>query len=83
MHWGRVLFAKRWSSSITLVSPEKLNMEKSTEMPFFLMPFCGEAMQKRHPRAQVKVSFVYNPEAPFGLELMVERERQVHLLIER
>jgi hypothetical protein len=27
-----------------------------------------------------KVSFTYNPEAPFGLELIAERERRGHLL---
>jgi hypothetical protein len=28
----------------------------------------------------MKVSFLNNPEAPFGLELMAERERRGHLL---
>jgi hypothetical protein len=29
--------------------------------------------QKRHLHAQQSVSFMYNPEAPFGLELGAER----------
>ena len=33
--------------------------------------------KKRHLHATQKVSFTCNPEAPFGLELMVERERRV------
>jgi hypothetical protein len=36
--------------------------------------------KKRHLHAQQKVSFTYNPEAPFGLELMAEREHRGHLL---
>ena len=36
--------------------------------------------KKRHPHTPMKVSFLNNPEAPFGLELMVERERRGHLL---
>jgi len=41
---------------------------------------CKGHNKKRHPHAQQKVSFTYNPEAPFGLELMAERERRGHVL---
>jgi len=36
--------------------------------------------KKRHLHAQQKVSFTYNTEAPFGLELGAERERRGHVL---
>jgi hypothetical protein len=39
------------------------NSMQSMEMSFFVMPFYGEAMQKRHLHAQRKVYFMSNSEA--------------------
>jgi hypothetical protein len=36
--------------------------------------------KKRHLHTPIKVSFMYNPGAPFGLELMAERKCQGQLL---
>jgi len=52
------------------------------------LSLCGHG-KKRHLHAHRIVSFIYNPEAPFGLEsfdlealdrLMAERKRRGHLL---
>jgi len=37
-------------------------------------------VKKGHLHAQQKVSFTYNPGAPFGRELMAERKRRGHVL---
>jgi len=40
----------------------------------------GHETKKDIPMLNHIVSFIYNPEAPFGLELMAERKRRGHLL---
>jgi hypothetical protein len=41
--------------------------------------FRGQS-KKRHLHAHQSVFFIYNPEAPFGLELMAERKGRGHVL---
>jgi len=43
------------------------------------LSLCGHG-KKRHLHAHRIVSFMYNPRAPFGLELMAERKHWGHLL---
>jgi hypothetical protein len=40
----------------------------------------GHGAKKDIPMLNHSVSFMYNPEAPFGLELMAERKRRGHAL---
>jgi hypothetical protein len=57
------------------------NYTLSMEMSFLYHAFLRRSdVKKRHLHDMQKVSLTYNPEAPFGLELMAERERRGHVL---